>query len=248
MEVKQENFELIDGFTKACNDIIDGKFILADMRIANLFKYIDSQPELCDLFSLALQNFNFEKEITKCKISNNGMGTSFKLPDDNVVIIALVYSILQDVNTNKLDLYGFINTYFKDEEDGKNNSYANFCLKLIAPFRDIVISALQDKFEIIPLEVNMQPEVYNDNSNLDAFAKLEYTIDQILDTLKYETKLKRDQIEDIEIVLKGLKQASKLKLFGQIGAIAIGLDYMVKNIKPLRSVYSDLQDALSELY
>lgn len=246
MEVKQENFELIDGFTKVCNDIIDGKFILADMRISNLFKFINNQPELCDLFSIAIQNFNFEKELTKCKIANNGMGCSFKLPDDNVTLIALVYCILQDVNTNKLDLYGFIHKFFNDDNEGKN-AYSNFCLKLIAPFRDVVISALQDKFEIVPLQINMQPDATED-SNLDEFEKLEKTIDQILETLKYETKIKKEQLEDIEIVLKGLKQASKLHSFSQIGAIAIGLDYMVKNIKPLRSVYADLQDALSELY
>ena len=248
MEVKQENFELIDGFTKVCNDIIDGKFILADMRISNLFKFIDAQPELSDLFSRALQNFSFEKEITKCKINNDAMGRYFKLPEDNVKIIALVYCILQDVNTNKLDLYAFINTYFKNTDDTNNSSYSNFCLKVIVPFRDIVISALQDKFEIMPLEVNMQPEAYNNDEAVDGFEKLERVIDQMLETLKYETKIKPDLYQDIEIVLKGLKQSAKLKSYSIMGAIAIGLDYMVRNNKPLRRFYADLQDALSELY
>ncbi len=249
MEVKQENFELIEGFTNACNEIIDGKFILADMRIANLFKFIDNQPELCDLFSRALQNFNFEKEVTKCKITNDAMGHYFRLPDDNVKIIALVYSILQDANTNKMDLYAFVNTYFSEDINGKTvSAYSNFCLKLIAPFRDIVISALQDKFEIAPLDVNMQPEVYSDDEPKDGFERLGNVIDKIIDSLKYERKIKQDQLEDVEIVLKGLKHACSLRSYNLIGAISIGLDYMVKNIKVLRNYYNDLQDCLSDLY
>ena len=248
MEVKQENFELIEGFTKCCNEIIDGKFILADMKIANLFKFIDGQEELCDLFARAMQNFNFDKEFTKCKLTNDTMGHFFRLPEDNVKIIAIIYNILQDANTNKMDLYGFINTYFSDETDAKTNSaYANFCLKIIVPFRDTVVSALQDKFEIAPMEKNLQIDL-DASMELDAFSRLELIIEQILQTVKYEPKIKKDKKEELEIVLKGLKQASNMHSLSLIGAIAIGLDYIIKNVKSARLYYAELQDCLNELY
>ena len=249
MEVKQENFELIEQFTNCCNDIIDGKFILADMKISNLFKFIDGKTQICDLIARSLQNFNFDKEFAKAKISNGLKGYCFKMPDDNVKTIALVYSLLQDANCKKLDLYAFINTFFDGGDTGNTNvAYSNFCLKVIVPFRDLIVSALEDKFEIAPISEKSQPEMYDDETQLDPFTRLEIIIDQILDSIKYEPRIKEDQKQELYIILKGLKQASQMRSLSLIGAIAIGLDYLIKKVKSAKYFYAELQDCLSDLY
>ncbi len=246
MEVKQENFDLIEQFTQACNEIIDGKFILADMKIANLFKFIDGKSVLCDLFARALNGFNFDKEFAKAKMSNGISGYVFHMPEDNVKTIAMVYSLLQDANFKKVDLYSFINTYFN--EDGNTNvAFNNFCLEVIVPFRNTVVSALEDKFEIAPADVNIEPELI-DEKELNGFEKLELIIDQILDSINYEPKIKEEQKQELYIVLKGLKQAAKLQSLTLIGSIAIGLDYLIKKVKSAKYFYAELQDCLAELY
>lgn len=248
MEVKQENFDLIEEFTNSCNEIIDGKFILADMKIANLFKFIDGKTVLCDLFARALNGFNFDKEFAKSKMSNGINGYVFRMPEDNVRIIALVYSLLQDANFKKIDLYSFVNTYFDNAHTGNTNlAFNNFCLKVIVPFRDTVISALEDKFEIAPADKNLEPEIINEEV-LDKFEKLELIIDQILDSINYEPKIKEEQKQELYIVLKGLKQAARMRSLSLIGAIAIGLDYLIKKVKSAKYFYAELQDCLAELY
>lgn len=249
MQVKQENFELIEQFTQSCNDIIDGKFILADMKIANLFKFIDGKMELCDLFARALQNFNFDKEFAKSKLSNGIKGHSFKMPDDSVKIIAMVYSLLQDANCKKLDLYSFINTFFEGGNEGNTNlAYNNFCLQVLVPFRDLVVSVLEDKFELAPIpkpEPSYDAEIEMD---MDPFTRLELIIDQILDSIRYEPKIKEEQKQELYIILKALKQASQMRSLSIIGAIAIGLDYLIKKVKSAKYFYAELQDCLSDLY
>lgn len=248
MEVKQENFDLIEEFTQSCNEIIDGKFILADMKIANLFKFIDGKHVLCDLFSRALSGFNFDKEFAKAKMSNGINGHIFRMPDDNVKIIAMVYSLLQDANFKKIDLYTFVNTFFEGGQEGNTNlAFNNFCLNVVVPFRDTVISALEDKFEIAPVEKNLEPEII-DEEDIDAFEKLELIIDQILDSINYEPKIKEEQKQELYIVLKGLKQAARMRSLSLIGAIAIGLDYLIKKVKSAKYFYAELQDCLAELY
>lgn len=249
MEVKQENFELIEEFSQHCNEIIDGKFILADMKIANLFKFIDGKTVLCDLFARALNGFNFDKEFAKSKISNGLNGYIFRMPEDNVRIIALVYSLLQDANFKKIDLYSFVNTYFEGGQSGNTNlAFNNFCLKVVVPFRDTVISALEDKFEIAPADKNLEPEIITEDEVLDGFEKLELIIDQILDSINYEPKIKEEQKQELYIVLKGLKQAARMRSLTLIGSIAIGLDYLIKKVKSAKYFYAELQDCLAELY
>ena len=95
--------------------------------------------------------------------------------------------------------------------------------------------------------MNIEPEMVNEET-LDGFEKLELIIDQILDSINYEPKIKDDQKQELYIVLKGLKQAAKMRSLTIIGAIAIGLDYLIKKVKSAKYFYAELQDCLADLY
>ena len=107
---------------------------------------------------------------------------------------------------------------------------------------------MEDKFEIAPITESTKPEVYDDQTQLDPFTKLELIIIQILDSIKYEPKIKDEQKQELYIILKGLKQAAQMRSLSLIGSIAIGLDYLIKKVISAKYFYAELQDCLSELY
>ena len=93
MEVKQENFELIDGFTKVCNDIIDGKFILADMRIK---KY---NSKFLDTLKVYLNGESFAQALEICEEALVDM------PDNHELLFSGAYAACMLDKKTKADTY-----------------------------------------------------------------------------------------------------------------------------------------------
>ena len=52
----------INTFMNSCDDLICGKFIFAGNKVANILKAINESPELYEVISECLKDFNYEKD------------------------------------------------------------------------------------------------------------------------------------------------------------------------------------------
>ena len=50
----------ISAFMSSCDDLINGKFIFAGNKVANILKAINESPELYEVISECLKDFNYE--------------------------------------------------------------------------------------------------------------------------------------------------------------------------------------------
>ena len=72
----------ISAFMSSCDDLINGKFIFAGNKVANILKAISESPELYEVISECLKNFNYEKEFGRAKIKLPTKKGTFKMPED----------------------------------------------------------------------------------------------------------------------------------------------------------------------
>ncbi len=114
-------------FLDACEAIKNSKFVVAEPKIAALLKAIADNKQLYSMFSAALYGFDYKTAFSEC-IGNGG----FVLPSEPKKAIALVFRILLDIDTGKMSLQNFLEAYFYSVS--VNESFARFCLEVIAPF------------------------------------------------------------------------------------------------------------------
>ena len=72
----------IKNFFASVNEMIGGRFILSDVKVAKVLKNIASSEVLYDMFAKCLVNFNYEAEFSRAKVSNRVNGGYFVMPDD----------------------------------------------------------------------------------------------------------------------------------------------------------------------
>ena len=94
-----QKVERVKEFVSVLDQMIDGKYILADVKIHKLVKIINECDELYKFMTECLINFDFEVEYNNCLQKNNINGESFVLPKEPVKIVALVYCLLNAFNS-----------------------------------------------------------------------------------------------------------------------------------------------------
>ena len=68
MTIANDEKNLIMNVILSCNELIDGKFILADSKISKILKDVTESKEVYNLLSECMANFNFEREFIRAKI------------------------------------------------------------------------------------------------------------------------------------------------------------------------------------
>jgi len=92
----------ITEFITACNEFIEGRFILADIKISKILRSISTLKEVYNLIAESLINYDFQREFKRVKESSIGKGNShLELPLDNQQIIPLVFSMLVEIDSKK---------------------------------------------------------------------------------------------------------------------------------------------------
>ena len=132
--------EELDLFLEKADELIDSKYILADIKMAALLRAIASSDTLMALFKNCLTDFDFQaakkKYLVKSQFLSQDKG-EFVLPPNSRELLAFVLCILVDIDAKNLDLSEFINKYFF--EDGSFSSgYEVFVTAMIKPFRNSV--------------------------------------------------------------------------------------------------------------
>ena len=140
--------EELSFFSERANELIDSKYILADIKIVNLLKAIAASDTLLALFKNCLTVFDYydakKKYLVKSPLFDDK--GEFVKPQSSREFLAFVFTILVDMDAKNIVLGDFLDKYFY--EDGSCYSgYASFINAMIKPFKTLVEKLMESVIE-----------------------------------------------------------------------------------------------------
>jgi len=264
-DIEKKNLK---NFFQACNEMINGRFILSDVKISKILNSIANSNVLYDLFAKCMVDFNYKSEFRNAKVTNKVNGGYFVLPTDEKRIIALVFCFLIDVDNNRINLQNFINENFYSP-DGYNISYSNFALNVLVPFKNSVSNVLSvnengedlnsygydDNNEQLAMdgfedeEDNLESLKTTKHSEIQLlYADFLRALNQLYSAVKKHKKLKEERKEELIIIIKAIKEAVAIEKIVFLNALIIPLEYSISKDKYLKYYYNDLKNCLMNFY
>lgn len=138
LKVSNEELSKIAQFVSSCDDMINGKFLFADVKIKKILNMIADSEELYRYVSGCLVGYDFSKEYYRSKLKNGLNGGFFAAPAEQSKLVAYVFCLLVECDSRRIDLYAFINENFPSQS--RTESYSKFASKLLIPFKEIIAS------------------------------------------------------------------------------------------------------------
>ncbi len=132
------NNENIEKFLSSCDELITGKFLVAENKIQKVLGLLAETPEVYSLVAECMEHFNRDREMGKAFVQATGGKFLCIMPDEEFKIIALVFCTLADINVGKINFMEFVKRFFSDEGD---NPYKRFISLMIIPFRNLIAEA-----------------------------------------------------------------------------------------------------------
>lgn len=127
-------------FFDACDELVSGKYVLADKKIPEILKAIAASKELYELFAAVTEKFDYpaaKRAYLKYPSAIGSTRGAAYLPAKREELLAFAFCLLVDLDSGALRLGEFLLRYFY--VDGSYTaSFTLFCERLICPFRDIV--------------------------------------------------------------------------------------------------------------
>lgn len=210
-------------FLQACESLRNCKYVIAEQKIAAVLKSIADNKQLYSMFSVSLYGFNYKLVFSECVNSGN-----FSLPDDAKKAIALVFRILLDIDDGKISLQNFLEAYFYSVSI--NESYARFCLEVIAPFEKYcrtMFSRADAFFDIAAANNNL---IYEDDVSGKLHSELKTDalncLTKLIDISEKEITGSIDRAE-FQACLKGLTQMIDSDDYNMIISTFLGVKYAV---------------------
>ena len=136
IKVSAEELSKISQFIASVNDMINGKFILADIKIKKILNMLSESDELYRYISECMAGFDFSREYHKAEAKSSLNAGTFAVPTEDDKLVALVFCILVECDAQRLDFYTFINDNFAGST--KTEAYANFAKSLLVPFKNAI--------------------------------------------------------------------------------------------------------------
>lgn len=204
--VSLEEYSKINNLISSCNDMIDGKFILANYKISNILKNITESKEVYNLIANQMNNFNFEREFSKAQLRKE---KKFVLPDETEKILPLIFCVLVGFKNKEIDFDSFLKEYYKTEK-GRAEEYSNFALEIILPFRNIIAKyfeiPIQDLNKAKP-EQNVETKEEKPKSTYN-FRDLNQKLHSFINSKKCEENA--ENLTDIKIKLNDGEEKFKI--------------------------------------
>lgn len=268
MDRKQE----LDLFLEKADELIDSKYIIADMKIVGLLKAIAASDALVALFKNCLTGFDYKraqnKYLIKSKYLSDDKG-EFILPPSSRELLAFIFNILLDIDARRIDFAEFINRYFY--EDGSFSlGYAAFINSMIKPFRNsvkilmesVIDGKLQDPVEaLVEQEQRIEREKAEEEEKKKKEKELaEKSYGESLKSLKElllndkikvkESKLSEDDKEEAIMLIDAFADAVSGTDKDEIAYSYLGYKYLAKFRKimffgRLKKVNAYIKDVLN---
>lgn len=231
----------IQDFINSCDDMIKGKFIMADSKISKILETIAKNETLYNYINQCVNGYNFQKEYEK--ILNECDNGLYEATNDIEKNIAFVMCLFVEVDHHRMKFYDFISRFFRGA--GAGNEYEAFVQTMLKPFKEAIIS----QYNINSLSYE------NTNITEEETSKEDDVYEQIINQLKilknevsFSNKISSKKKEEINIYLAGCIEAVKYKNKKLISALITALDKELKNVKPVRSSYNYLISLYLKIY
>lgn len=230
MEAKETRVFII-----LCNNFIDAKYIMMGNNIIKLLESINEDDSLREIVKKALIDFDFTTELGIALSASKPIPKDFVMPKENEKIVALCYSILQQIALNEIDYEAFISKYFL--YDGTiNDVYANFGHFFILPFKNALLYLENAK--------NIEMGLVKRTKDVDLTSNGENNLIQIANDMEKvvdsDFKIKDEKEKELKFYIKAFKEAVSLKNRILILALMKILLDLIRKIKSLYGVYERL--------
>ena len=251
---ENKNNDIIN-FYDACTDLQNAKLILADAKIGKVLKTIMESADLFATVGECLINFNYETEFQKAQVRKDAETLYFRLPEEKTKVIALVFNILSECDTHKLDLHEFLKEFFVNDNGDMGYAFLNFVHKVVFPFRDALCSIVVGE-EIEDVEEAPQEEIVekaDENEEKgdilgEFYHDVTNTLKLIKETIEMDYKVKPDRRDEINITIDGMLESMDMGNLKIMNALVISLYYLLKPIKSVRYYKEELENRLREFY
>ncbi len=253
--------EELQNFVDACNEFINGKFILADIKISKILKSIAGSGDIYNLLAECMLNFDFEYELKKCCVKNSTESGSFTLPTETFKLIPVVFCLLVQIDSKRIDFNYFLKTQFPYAK-GQNEEYEKFSSIVVAPFRDAIAGLFnistavrpkeqeEEEPSLIDRKIKEQLEGEVEEERIEEVkqevvetpapkSSLDKLFDEIKSQVEYMQQLapyirKSDRRENVVILLKGMLRVCELQDMLLLSSLMIALNELCHNEKMLR--------------
>ncbi len=256
--------EKLKNFFASVNEMIGGRFILSDVKVAKVLKNIASSEVLYNLFAECLVNFNYDAELAQAKVSNRVNGGYFVLPNDERKIVALVFCMLLEIDNQKLNLQSFVTENFFSA-DGYNISYSNFALNILVPFKNSVLNLLgvneegesttkdydemQKNQTTIDDFIDEEQEIEDETNHKTKilFSNMRVVLYDMITTLN-EYRFKDVEKDELTILFRGMIEAVEMENFKIINAFLVAFERIIGKNKYFRNDFEQLKKLLADFY
>lgn len=220
-------------FNTACDEFVNGKYILADVKISSLLNIIAEDEKLRNIVASTLEDYDFKEKLISATKSE-GNGYVLILPTDEKEIIAFVYSLFYRFNNKTIDFYDFISQYYKSDDENPGKEFYNFANAIITPFKN-AINSIYSKRHVIVEADDYQKNYYN---------KLITTVKLIVKNID-NYKLKMNEKEEFTMLLNSLYLASQKNDKKLVFSLMVALDYFSRCNKKTRNAYLMLEECFT---
>ena len=231
----------IQNFINACDDMIKGKFIMADSKISKILESIAVNEELYNLINDSLRGYNFQREYEKAlNECDNGI---YQTPEDIKKIIAFVMCLFVEVDHYRIRFYDFISRFFRNA--GAGNEYAEFVKCMLTPFKEGVVAQFNSANYSIET-MNIRNDVKSVEN--DIYMQLSNQLKLFKNEVNLAKKISAKKKEEINIYVSGCIEAVGYKNKKLFSALITALDKEVRNEKVLKTSYNALTSLFLKLY
>ena len=151
-------------FLERADEMIESKYILADVKLASFLKAIASSETLLALFQNCLSDFDYYSAQKKYFVKSQHLSSEkaeFILPPNSRELLAFIFTVLVEIDAKRIDFGYFLNRYFF--VDGSYSAaYDAFTNAMVKPFKNsvkmlmesVIEGKLQDPIEALTEEEN----------------------------------------------------------------------------------------------
>ncbi len=243
-----------------CDELMSSKILFADKKIDKILECIAVSPDIYDLLSECMSQFNKEKEFDRAFVKSSSGKKSFIMPKEEFKVLAFVFCLLADIGSGKLKFDELVANYFAD---GNKISPQNFMETVIVPFKTLIGEAFgienpeehiqtvsevnmnveeltpEQRLKILPFPIERSSNYLKDPSGAcQTFLFAKDTAVEMIERLNEERQ--SEQTEDVMLMLHCAIIACLEQDLDLLSGIVLGLKYACRGIKSLKYLVKEL--------
>lgn len=259
----ESNIRKVENFVANCNDMLSGRFLDINKKIANIANAINESDDILSYLAENILDVDRDAIFARAfSIDGKTKNGKLSLPSDEKEKLALFVTVINDLNSGKLNTNKFLETYFVNSQQTPTQLFLE---KIIEPFKlmiadhfkldkNLTLQELSQK-EDIPIseepeeedEANFEEEYGEDDALTLSLNNILKVCDEIESKLKFEKK-HEDIKEDFSFILSALKKACEGKDMLIINGLILGLNYVSHKIKSTKYLINELNEIVYNIY